>query len=116
MDILFPKFPDISHEGWLMLEHVLPSGYRHVASVARPDANGDEMRGEIYDLGQNAEGKFRLFLRGTGVLDSSHVGRGEPLSPEDLAGFGLQKEQVHYYPDEVIGRFSSINQTMLVNH
>lgn len=113
--ILLPQFPDISYEGWVMFEHVLPNGYRHVASVERPDADGNVCgKGEVYDLGQNAEGKFRLFRRGDGVLENSHVGRGEPLSDDDLAGFGLTRGQVQYEPDELCGDYSSLNRTTLL--
>jgi hypothetical protein len=73
------------------------------------------MKGEIYDLGQNAEGKFRLFRRGTGEFECSHVGNGEPLSDTDLAGFGLTREQCPFEPGDQDGEYSSLCKTHLIN-
>lgn len=119
MDILFPKYPEISYEGWLMLEHVLPNGYRHVASVERPSSDGNVLgKGEIWDLGQNNEGKFRLFRRGTGMFENSHIGNGDPLSDTDLLGFGLTREQCPYMPGdfEYEGDYSSLCKTHLLTY
>jgi hypothetical protein len=110
-DILIPKYPQASCEDWIAFEWVLPNGYRHVASVERPDADGNVMgKGEIYDLGQNAEGLYRLFRRGTGQLENSHIGRGEPLSDTDLVGFGLTRAECPYQPGdlEYLGEYSSL--------
>jgi hypothetical protein len=106
-DILIPMFPTASYDGWVGFEFTLPYGYRHVASVERPDASGNMCgKGEIWDLGQNAEGKFRLFRRGTGEFENSHVAKGEPLSDVDLVGFGLTRSQVQYEPgDEDYGDY-----------
>jgi hypothetical protein len=115
-DILLPKYPQASSEDWMMFEWVLPHGYRHVASVQRPSSDGNVMTGDIYDLGQNAEGLFRLFRRGTGEFGNSHVGNGEPLSDADVAGFGLTREQC---PEDVWqedGEYSSLCKTHLINH
>jgi hypothetical protein len=117
MDILLPKYPEVSYEGWIGFEWILPAGYRHVASVERPDSDGQcSGKGEIYDLGQNAEGKFRLFRRGRGELENSHVGRGEPLSDVDLAGFGLTREQCVSEPEDFLneGEFSSLCRSNLL--
>lgn len=111
MMILLPQYPEASYEGWLQMEWILPNGYRHVASVERPTADGNVLgKGEVYDLGQNAEGKFRLFRRGKGEFENSHVGHGEPLSDTDLLGFGLTRQQCPYMPGdhEWAGDFSSI--------
>lgn len=101
-----------------MFAWVLPNGYRHVASVMRPSPSGNAaaMDGEIYDLGQNAEGKFRLFRRGTGELETSHIGRGEPLSDTDLQGFGLTREQCPFQPGdlEYEGEYSSLCKSHLI--
>ena len=115
--LLLPNYPSASYEGWVMMELVLPHGFRHVASVERPDADGNCCgKGEVWDLGQNAEGKFRLFRRGTGELENSHVGWGDPLSDDDLIGFGLTRDQVHYLPGEVgfEGEYSSLNRSHLL--
>lgn len=99
-----------------MFELTLPHGFRHVASVERPDADGNVCgRGEMWDLGQNADGKFRLFRRGTGELENSHVGWGDPLSDDDLHGFGLTRDQVFYLPEEQ-GVYSSLNRSHLLEH
>lgn len=116
--ILLPKYPEASSEDWIMFEWILPHGFRHVASVERPSSDGNVLgKGEIYDLGQNAEGVFRLFRRGTGEYENSHVGQGETLSDTDLAGFGLTRAQSPYQPGdfEYEGDFSSICTTNLVN-
>lgn len=116
-DILIPHFPEASFEGWLQMEWILPNGYRHVASVERPTADGNVLgKGEIYDLGQNNEGKFRLFRRGTGQFENSHIGNGEPLSDVDLAGFGLTRAQCPYLPGdhEWAGDYSSLCMSHLL--
>jgi hypothetical protein len=84
-----------------------------VASVQRPSPDGNVMTGEIYDLGQNAEGNFRLFRRGTGEFENSHVS-GEPLSDTDVAGFGLTREQCPFEPDDDCGEYSSLCKTHLI--
>lgn len=108
-DILFPQYPSESFDGWVSFELILPNGYRHVAVVERPN-------GEPWDLGQNAEGTFRLFRRATGELENSHVGRGEPLSSVDLAGFGLTRDQSPYLPGDLEdeGMYSSLNRSNLI--
>ena len=118
MEILLPKYPEASSEDWLMFEWVLPHGFRHVASVERPSTDGNCLKGEVWDLGQNAEGIFRLFRRGTGEFENSHVGKGEALSDIDLLGFGLTRKQSPYQPEdfEYEGEFSSICATNLVNN
>jgi hypothetical protein len=115
-DIIVTQYPSESYEGWLQMQLVLPNGYRHVGVVERPSADGNVLgKGEIYDLGQNAEGRFRLFRRGKGHLDCSHDMRGEPLSDADLAGFGLTRAHSPY-DDEVneAGEFSSLNKSHLI--
>jgi len=116
--ILIPQYPQASCEDWIMFEWILPHGFRHLASVERPSADGNVLgKGEIYDLGQNAEGICRLFRRGTGEFENSHVGRGETLSDIDLAGFGLTRVQSPFQPGdfEHEGEFSSVCRTNLVN-
>jgi hypothetical protein len=118
-DILMPKYPEVSSEDWIMFEHILPHGYRHVASVERPDADGNVCgKGEVWDLGQNPEGHFRLFRRGTGELENSHVGYGEPVSDADLVGFGLTREQCPLLPGDVgyEGEYSSLCRSNLIPH
>lgn len=114
--ILIPQYPEASYEGWLQMEFILPAGYRHVASVERPGPDGNVCgKGEIWDLGQNAEGKYRLFRRGTGQFENGHAGKGEPVSDEDMAGFGLTREQCPFEPgDEGFGDYSSICKTNLL--
>lgn len=76
---------------WEMVIKTLPQGFRHVATVDRPN-------GDIYDLGQNAESRFALFRRNTDPeLFYSH-GKAERLSDEDVRGFGLLRA-VCYEPD-----------------
>ena len=112
-DILLPQFPSESYEGWVGFEMVLPLGFRHVASVERPDSDGNVCgRGEMYDLGQNAEGLFRLFRRANGVLENSHIGRGESLSDQDLVGFGLTRADSPLDPEE--GDYSSLCRSNLI--
>lgn len=112
-DIHIPHFPSVSYEGWVGFEMILPNGYRHVASVERPDADGNCCgKGEMFDLGQNAEGKFRLFRRNNGVLENSHVGNGEALSDQDLQGFGLTRADSPLDPDE--GDYSSLCKSNLI--
>lgn len=116
MDILLPKYPQASSEDWIMFELILPNGYRHIATVARDAADGSTMTGDIYDLGQNADGLFRLFRRLTGEMENSHDIRGEALSPDDLMGFGLTRDQCKWeLGDEYEGEYSSLNRTMLIN-
>jgi len=115
--ILIPHHPPISYEGWYGFEHILPNGFRHVASVERPDSDGNVLgKGEILDLGQNAEGQYRLFRRGKGELENSHVGRGEPLSDVDLAGFGLTRDQSRFEPGdfEAEGDYSTLCKSNLI--
>lgn len=106
---------------WEVCELTLPDGYRIVGSVERPDSAGNVLgQGEIYDLGQNAEGQFRLFRRSTDPWSlNSHVGKGEILSDVDLAGFGLTREQ-SCEPDRAAehGDYSSLCRSHLigVNH
>jgi hypothetical protein len=116
MDILLPVYPEASYEGWIGFEFILPNGYRHVASVERPASDGVMGHGEMWDLGQNAEGKFRLFRRGTGEVENSHIGRGEPHSDVDLKGFGLTADQIAYEPGEVewAGSFSTLCKSNLI--
>lgn len=93
---------------WEMTTITLPAGFRMVASVERPD-------GDMYDLGQNAEGQFRLFRRKTDPwLIYSH-GKPEVLSDIDLAGFGLTREQ-SFEPERVEedGEFSSLCRSNLI--
>ena len=72
---------------WEIVQKTLPAGFRFVATVDRPN-------GDIYDLGQNNEGQFRLFRRCTDPqLMNSHHPKGEILSDTDLVGFGLSREQ-----------------------
>ena len=112
-EILLPQYPSESYEGWVGFEMILPNGYRHVASVERPDADGNVCgKGEVWDLGQNAEGLFRLFRRGKGVLENSHVGNGEALSDQDLIGFGLTREDSPLDPEE--GDYSSLCKSNLI--
>lgn len=86
-DLLISKHLNLSTDrDWEILEQVLPDGYRHVATVDRPN-------GDIYDLGQNNEGNFLLFRRMTDPNFINSHGRGEALSPIDLAGFGLLRGQ-----------------------
>ena len=73
-------------DGWEMIEVALPGGYRMVATVDRPN-------GDVYDLGQNNEGQFRLFRRRTDPYALNSHGKGEILSDVDLAGFGLFRDQ-----------------------
>jgi hypothetical protein len=115
MDIIIPEFPKESYEGWMQFQLVLPNGYRHVGVVERPSADGNVLgKGEVYDLGQNAEGHFRLFRRLKGHLDNSHDMRGEPLSDVDLAGFGLTRAQSPYDDPSEDGEYSSLNKSHLI--
>lgn len=115
-DILTPQFPSASSEEWIWFELLLPDGYRHVGAVERPDSTGQCCgHGEMYDLGQNAEGLFRLFRRGLGEFENSH-NRGEPLSDDDLRGFGLTRSQSPFddAPDDDFGDFSSLSPINLI--
>ena len=119
MDILIPKWPEASYDGWLAVELILPDGYVHRGSVERPLADGNIVsgRGEMWDLGQNQEGKFRLFKRGTGEFEFGHVGKGVPLSPADLAGFGLTREDSPYLPGDFLteeGDYSGLSPKTII--
>jgi hypothetical protein len=119
-DILIPRYPGISYCDWIGVEVILPNGYQHRGSVERPLADGNIVsgKGEMWDLGQNQEGKFRLFRRGTGEFEFSHVGNGVPLSPADLAGFGLTREDSPYLPGDSVteeGDYSGLSpKTILI--
>lgn len=67
---------------WEIGEKTMPQGFRIVATVDRPD-------GDIYDLGQNAEGKFALFRRSSDPWGWWSYGKMERMSDQDIAGFGL---------------------------
>lgn len=96
------------------MQFLLPNGYRHVASVQRHDCSGGAS-GEVWDLGQNAEGMFRLFRRGVGQFENGHIGLGDAVSDEDMAGFGLTREQCPFEPgDEGYGEFSSLCKSNLL--
>ena len=93
---------------WEIIEKTMPSGYRMVATVDRPD-------GTIHDLGQNAEGKFALFRRSDDPWTmNSHVAM-DRLSDADLAGFGLLRA-VCVEPETVQewGDFSALCKSNLV--
>ena len=106
MDILLPHYPEASYEGWVGFEFLLPAGFRMVASVERPD-------GSVYDLGQNADGIYRLFRRATGEFENSHC-KGESLSDLDLQGFGLTRDQSPHDDVETEGNFSSLCLSNLI--
>ena len=90
-----------------MVEKTLPNGFRHVATVDRPN-------GDIYDLGQNAESQFALFRRSVDPwLFYSH-GKPKRLSDEDVQGFGLLRA-VCFEPDADHGEFSSLCTSHLLN-
>lgn len=94
---------------WEMTVVTLPAGYRIVASVERPD-------GDMYDLGQRADGQYRLFRRFTDPwLVNSH-GKAEVLSEMDLAGFGLSRAESQPDPELVDeeGSFSSLCKSNLI--
>lgn len=98
----------IAHRDWEVVEKTLPGGYRMVATVDRPS-------GDIFDLGQNAEGKFALFRRKTDpFLFYSHA-PAERLSDADVAGFGLLRS-VCVDPGDIEehGEFSSLCKTHLL--
>ena len=100
--------PDTKSNVWEVVEKTLPQGFRHVATVDRPN-------GDIYDLGQNAEGKFAIFRRSTDPwLFYSH-GKAERLSDEDMQGFGLLRETC-YEPETITdeGMFSSLCKSHLL--
>lgn len=97
------------HTGeWEVVIKTLPDGFRMVATVDRPD-------GDIYDLGQNAEGKFALFRRSTDPWSFYSHGKAERLSDQDVAGFGLLRA-VCYEPDSLVehGEFSSLCRSHLI--
>ena len=93
---------------WEVVEKTLPNGFRHVATVDRPG-------GDIYDLGQNAEGQFALFRRSTDPWSFYSHGKAERLSDEDVRGFGLLRA-VCYEPDSVEdhGQFSGLCTSNLI--
>lgn len=78
---------------WEIGEKTMPNGFRLVATVDRPD-------GDVYDLGQNAEGKFALFKRNADPWGWWSYGKAERLSDADLAGFGLLRASC-VEPDEI---------------
>jgi hypothetical protein len=102
---------------WEVVLKTLPNGFRMVATVDRPN-------GDIYDLGQNAEGKFALFRRCDPKIDPfsfySH-GPAERLSDIDVAGFGLLRA-VCFEPEQVAevaesdGEYSSLCRSHLIPH
>ena len=101
---------------WECVELLLPNGYRMVGSVERPTSDGNVLgKGEMYDLGQNAEGQFRLFRRSTDPWSLNSHGKPEILSDVDLAGFGLTRNQ-SYEPEgiEEHGDFSSLCRSHLI--
>lgn len=96
---------------WEVVEKTLPGGFRMVATVDRPN-------GDIYDLGQNAEGKFALFRRCDPKIDAysfySH-GPAERLSDIDVTGFGLLRA-VCFEPGDLEneGEYSSLCRSHLI--
>lgn len=108
-DIFMPGSGDFREfDGWVQEVLTLPGGYRHVAVYESPE-------GEMWDLGQNAEGNFLMFRRQTTAgLDGSHVRKGEKVPPEHMLGFGLMPWQSN--DDPQFGEFSSLNKTQLLHH
>lgn len=99
----------MNEEQWEVVEKTLPRGFRLVGVVDRPD-------GTVYDLGQNAEGKFALFRRCTDPFAlNSHYDKPERLSDEDVRGFNLLRA-VCYEPGdhEEHGEYSSLCTTHLL--
>jgi len=113
--LLIPKHLNFSVDPeWEVLLQTLPDGYRHVGSVERPTADGGP--GEMYDLGQNAEGNFLLFRRLTDPFALNSHAKGERLSPVDLAGFGLlphqSQDDARFAEEE--GEYSSLCRSNLI--
>lgn len=99
---------------WEWCELTLPNGYRMVGSVERPTSDGNVLgNGDMYDLGQNAEGQFRLFRRSTDPWTLNSHNKGEVLSDIDLAGFGLTRSQSQERIEEN-GEFSSLCRSNLL--
>lgn len=95
---------------WEVVEKTLPGGFRLVATVDRPN-------GDIYDLGQNAEGKFALFRRLTDPYSWYSHAKAERLSDTDVAGFGLLRAVCVDVPEEAIeenGDYSSLCRSNLI--
>lgn len=102
---------------WEMVQVQLPDGYRIVGSVDRPCSDGNVMTpGDTYDLGQNAEGQFRLFRRSKDPWTLNSHAKGEILSDVDLAGFGLTRSQSCEEAEqaEQEGNFSSLCKSHLI--
>jgi hypothetical protein len=100
----------VTGQQWEVVEKTLPGGFRMVATVDRPN-------GDIYDLGQNAEGKFALFRRLTDPFSFYSHGKAERLSDIDVAGFGLLRA-VCFEPPEGIeeqGEYSSLCTSHLIH-
>ena len=93
---------------WEAGEKTLPGGYRMVGSVSRPD-------GDVYDLGQNSEGKFALFKRRTDPYEFWSHGPAERLSDADIAGFGILRFACAEPGDmEEHGDYSSLARSNLI--
>ena len=94
---------------WEIIEQILPIGYRHLATVHRPN-------GDVEDLGQNNEGNMLLFRRSTSLeTPYSHIRYGVTLSPEDFQGFGLSGDNSKEDPDlQGCGEYSSIAMTNFI--
>lgn len=88
----------------------LPGGFRIVGTVVRDGSDAD-----IYDLGQNAEGQFRLFRRQRHPYFFYSHCKGEVLSDIDLQGFGLSRKD-SCEPERVDeeGEFSSLCRSNLI--
>ena len=91
--------------------NMIRDGYRLVGTVDRPD-------GTIDDLGQNAEGQFRIFRRSTDPWAFYSHERGRVLSDQDLQGFGLSRRD-SYEPTEpeavqAEGEYSSLHRSNLI--
>ena len=101
----------MNEELWECVEKTLPQGFRMVGVVDRPN-------GDIYDLGQNAVGKFALFRRLTDPYSFYSHGKAERLSDVDVRGFGLLRA-VCYDPNEdpdvtAEGEYSSLCMSHLL--
>lgn len=102
------QFRDKNGSDWEVSVKQLPDGFRHVATVDRPN-------GDIEDLGQNAEGKFALFRRLDDPFSFYSHGKMQRLSDEDILGFGLLRAVCVESGDmEDDGMFSSLCKTQLV--
>jgi hypothetical protein len=98
----------MNEELWECVPITLPYGFRMVATVDRPG-------GDIYDLGQNAEGQFRLFRRKRDPFLFYSHGKPEILSDLDLAGFGLSRsDSCEPERAEEEGEFSSLCRSHLI--